>query len=82
MGLELLAACLIGEVIDPEDSVGHGAVGNWWRLSGGRLSSILEAVSGVVIRKFFDVPDFSMSYQRYLVKGSQDGERLRREMGA
>ncbi|NEO55648.1 MAG: sigma-70 family RNA polymerase sigma factor [Okeania sp. SIO3B5] len=81
-GREMLAACLIREVIDPENSVAHkGAVGNWWRLSRGTLSSILDMV-GVVIRRFFNVPDSSRSFPRFLVKGNNDGERRRWVMGA
>lgn len=63
-GREMLAGCLIGEVIGPEMSEGHkGAVGNWWRRSVGRLCSYLDVV-GVVIRKFFHAPDTSMSIPR------------------
>ncbi|NEP77577.1 MAG: sigma-70 family RNA polymerase sigma factor [Okeania sp. SIO3B3] len=80
-GREILATCLIGEVIDPKKSVGHkGAVGNWWRRSGGRLCSIFDKVS-VVFRRFFDVPDSSRSFPRFLVKGNNDGVRRRRVMG-
>ena len=76
-GREMLAAFLIGDVIGPEMSEGHkGAVGNWWRNSVGRLSSILDMV-GVVIRKFFNVPDSSWSLPRFQVKGKVDGERPR-----
>ncbi|GGA33443.1 RNA polymerase sigma factor [Okeania sp. KiyG1] len=81
-GREMLATCLIGEVIDPENSFGHkGSVGNWCRRSGGRLCSILDMV-GVVIRRFFDVPDSSRSFPRFQVKGNRNGERWRWVMGA
>ena len=73
-GQEMLAACFIGEVMEPEMSLGHkGEVGFWWRKYVGRLSSIIDVV-GVVIRKFFNVPVSSKSLTRFWVKANLRGE--------
>ena len=73
-GQEMLAACFIGEVMEPEMSLRHkGEVGFWWRKYVGRLSSIIDVV-GVVIRKFFNVPVSSKSLTRFWVKANLRGE--------
>jgi len=73
-GQEMLAAFFIGEVMEPEMSLGHkGEEGFWWRKYVGRLSSIIDVV-GVVIRKFFNVPVSSKSLTRFWVKANLRGE--------
>ena len=69
----MLAAFLIGEVIDLEMSEGHkGVVGIWSRQSVGGLSFDLDYV-GVVIGKCWAVYDSSRSLLRFRVKGNFEG---------